>query len=146
MKKSTYSAKADEAQRKWLLVDLKGKILGRAATEIANILRGKHKATFTPHVDTGDFVVAINAAQIKLTGNKLLDKKYYNHSTYIGGMKIKSAEQIMERKPEDLIRRAVKGMIPHNNLGHQVIKKLKIFSGAEHTHAAQTPVNYELKN
>jgi large subunit ribosomal protein L13 len=142
---STYNAKKDEVPRRWLLIDLKDKVLGRAASEIAKILRGKNRPTFTPHVDAGDFVVAINAEKIKLTGNKLVAKKYYDHTGYIGGMKIKSAGELLRRHPEELITRAVKGMLPDNRLSDQLMKKLKVYVGESHPHASQQPQAYELK-
>ena len=130
--------------RNWLVIDLKDKVLGRAATQIANILRGKHKPVYTPHVDTGDFVVVLNADKIKLTGKKLTDKKYYDHSGYIGGMKIKSAEELLKRHPEELITRAVKRMLPASRLSRQQIKKLKVYAGEAHPHVAQLAQPYEL--
>lgn len=142
----TFSAKAEEVKRNWVIVDLKDKVLGRAATQIANILRGKNKPTFTPHVDTGDFVVVINAEKVKLTGNKLRDKVYYKHTGYIGGMKIRTAGEILKRHPEELITHAVEGMLPGNRLSRQQIKKLKVYVGETHPHAAQVPQVYELKN
>ncbi len=142
----TFIAKDDSTTKKWYLIDLKGKVLGRAATEIAAILRGKDKATYTPHVDAGSFVIAINASQIKLTGSKLEKKKYYSHSGYIGGIKEITAEKLLAKKPEDLIKKAVKGMLPRNDLATNMLKKLKIYANAEHPHTAQNPTNYELKN
>jgi len=125
--------------RKWVLVDLDGLVLGRAASRIAMILRGKTKGLFTPHDDVGDFVVAINAKNIRLTGNKLKEKMYYHHSEHIGGLKEYTAEKLLARKPEELIRRAVKGMLPKTFLGKKQLKKLKIYPGAAHPHRAQTP-------
>ena len=142
----TYTPKPFEEKRNWLIIDLKDKVLGRAATQIADILRGKNKPVFTPHVDTGDFVVLINADKIKLTGNKLRDKKYYNHTGFIGGMKVKSAEELLKRHPEQLISRAVEGMLPATRLGRQQIKKLKVYAGETHPHESQTPQVYELRN
>jgi len=142
----TYSPKTHEVKRNWIIIDLKDKVLGRAATQIADILRGKNKPVFTPHVDTGDFVVVINADKIKLTGNKLRDKKYHDHSGYIGGMKIKSAEELLKRHPEELISRAVEGMLPSTRLSRQQIKKLKVYAGEVHPHTSQTPQAYELRN
>ena len=135
----TYSAKPSEVVRKWFVVDLEGQVLGRAATEIATILRGKHKPTFTPHIDTGDFVIAINADKIKLTGKKLTDKKYYRHSGYIGKLKSNTAGEVMDSNPDRVLRAAVQGMLPKNTLGRAQLKKLKIYSGAEHPHEAQQP-------
>jgi len=142
---STYSAKKGEVPRRWLLIDLNGKVLGRAASQIANILRGKNRPTYTPHTDAGDFVVAINAEKIKITGNKLVAKKYYDHSGYIGGMKITSAGALLKRHPEEVITRAVKGMLPHNRLSEQLMKKLKVYVGDQHPHASQQPQSYTLK-
>lgn len=123
----------------WWLVDLKGKTLGRIATRIADILRGKHKAIYTPHLDNGDYVVAINANQIKLTGKKWSDKKYHQHSGFPGGLTTQTAAELLARHPEDLLKKAVKGMLPKNTLAHQLLSKLKIFPGAEHNHQAQNP-------
>jgi len=142
---STYSAKKGEVPRRWLLIDLKGKVLGRAASQIANILRGKNRPTYTPHTDAGDFVVVINAEKVKLTGQKLLQKKYYDHSGYIGGMKTKTAGALLNRHPEDLITRAVKGMLPDNRLSDQLLKKLKVYVGESHPHTAQQPQPLEIK-
>lgn len=135
----TKSYTKEQTDRKWYLIDLKGQVLGRAASRIARVLRGKNKVTFTPHDDTGDFVVVINAKDIKLTGNKMRDKVYRHHTGYIGGMKTYTAERLMARKPETLILRAVKGMLPKTHLGKKLLKKLKIYSGAAHPHAAQKP-------
>lgn len=137
--KQTYSAKENEVERKWYVVDLEGEVLGRAATKIATILRGKNKPTFTPHIDTGDFVVVLNAAKVALTGKKWSDKVYYKHSGFIGGMKATTASQMRATHPERLVEFAVSGMLPKNKLGRKLIKKLKVFSGAEHTHQAQKP-------
>ncbi len=136
---STSIAKKDELQKDWYVVDLENKVLGRAATEIARVLRGKHKPIFTPSVDTGDFVIVINADKVRLTGNKLSQKMYYHHSGFVGGIKSISAEKLLEKKPEELIRKAVKGMLPKNPLGRQMFKKLKVYSSAEHPHQAQQP-------
>ncbi len=140
----TYNAKAEEVKRNWVIIDLKDQVLGRAASQIANILRGKNKAIYTPHVDTGDFVVVINAEKIKLTGNKLRDKKYYQHTGYIGGMKIKSAGELLKRHPEEVITLAVKRMLPPSRLSRQQLKKLKVYAGEVHPHLAQVPQVYEL--
>ena len=142
--KKTYNAKPNEVPRKWVLVDLEGKTLGRMATRIADILRGKTKPQFTPHVDTGDFVVAINAHKITLTGNKLETKRYYRHSNYPGGMHSRTAAEILARKPEEILRHAVKGMLPKNALGKKLLKKLKIYAAAEHPHEAQQPTPLEI--
>ena len=136
--------KMEEVQRNWVLVDLSGKVLGRAATRIADILRGKTKPTFTPHADTGDFVVAINAAKIRLTGNKLLEKVYYSHSGYRGGLKEVTAGKLLLKKPEDLIIKAVKGMLPKNRTQKHTLAKLKVYASAEHPHAAQQPKPVEI--
>ncbi|HKY63012.1 MAG TPA: 50S ribosomal protein L13 [bacterium] len=136
----------EKTPRKWVLIDLKGQVLGRAASQIAMILRGKTKANFTPHQDTGDFVVAINARDIRLTGNKMKEKMYYHHSEYIGGLKEYTAEKLLERHPEDLIYRAVKGMLPKTFLGKKQLKKLKIYAGEAHPHASQTPEVLALRN
>jgi|SRR5919109_1046160 large subunit ribosomal protein L13 len=127
------------AQRQWYLVDAEGKILGRLATKIANLLRGKNKPIFTPHADTGDFVIVINAERIKLTGKKLEKKIYYRHTDYPGGIRTRTAEKLLAEKPEALIRLAVKGMLPKNRLGRKLFTKLKVYAGPEHPHAAQKP-------
>lgn len=136
---STQVAKASEVKRDWFLVDLEGKVLGRAATEIARILRGKHKAIYTPSVDTGDYVVVVNADKLVLTGNKQADKMYYHHTGYVGGIKSITAEKLQEKKPEELVIKAVRGMLPKNKLGRQMLKKLKVYAGSEHQNAAQQP-------
>lgn len=140
----TYHAKPEDVSRAWKLVDLEGKTLGRAATVIAGLLRGKHNPQYTPSVDTGDFVVAVNASAINLTGNKRMTKRYYRHSGYIGGMRSLTADEMLERKPEEVLRHAVKGMLPKNALGRQLLKKLKIYGGGEHPHQAQQPQPFEL--
>ena len=138
--KSTWLTKEQaHDQRGWYVVDLEGKVLGRAATAIATVLRGKHKPTFTPNVDSGDFVVVINAGKVKLTGNKLQKKVYRHHTGYIGGLKEITADKLLATHPDRVVRRAVWGMLPKNKLGRQVIKKLKIYAGSEHNHAAQKP-------
>jgi large subunit ribosomal protein L13 len=136
----------EDASRKWYLVDLKGQVLGRAASKIAKILKGKNKATFTTHQDVGDFVVVINAANVHLTGNKVQDKMYYHYTNHIGGLKEQSAESLLRRKPEMLIYRAVKGMLPRTILGRSQLKKLKIYPGSEHPHQAQQPEILQLKD
>ncbi len=135
----TYVAKTEEVSRDWYLVDAENQVLGRMATTIANVLRGKNKPTYTPSVDTGDFVIVVNAEKIALTGNKLADKIYYSHSGYPGGIKSITAGKLLEKKPEDLIRIAVKGMLPKNKLSRHMLNKLKIYSGSEHPHKAQQP-------
>jgi large subunit ribosomal protein L13 len=137
-------AKKEDVQQSWYLVDAENKVLGRLASELANILRGKKKPEFTPHVDTGDYVVVINAEKVSLTGNKLKDKVYYRHSGYPGGIKSMTAEDLQAKRPEDLIRLAVKGMLPKNRLGRKVFKKLKVYAGAEHPHQAQQPKLIEI--
>lgn len=133
----TYSAKKEDVQKDWYLIDAEGKILGRLAAEIALRLRGKHKPIYTPHVDTGDFIVVVNADKVALTGKKLTDKKYYHHTGYPGGLKEITAGKMLKENPEDLVRIVVKGMLPKNRLGRQMIKKLKIYRGGDHPHEAQ---------
>ena len=140
----TFSAKQAEVERKWWIVDLDGKTVGRAATEIARVLRGKHKPIFTPHVDTGDFVVCINADKLVFTGNKLDAKMYYRHSGYPGGLKEINARDLLAKKPEMVISLAVKGMLPKNKLGRQIFKKFKVYAGDAHPHAAQQPQTLEV--
>ena len=139
MKKYTYSAKQSDNEDKWSIVDADGAILGRLASQVAARLRGKHNPLFTPHVDTGDSVVVINAEKIVLTGRKWDQKCYYRHSGYIGGLKTVTAKKLMEKRPEDLLRFAVKGMLPKNRLGRKLFKKLKVYPGNEHPHEAQNP-------
>lgn len=136
---STQVAKEHEVVRDWFVVDLEDVVLGRAATEIARVLRGKHKAIYTPSVDAGDFVIVVNADKIKLTGNKLADKKYYRHTGYPGGIREITAGKLLDKKPEMLIQAAVKGMLPKNKLGRKMFSKLKVYAGGEHPHAAQQP-------
>jgi large subunit ribosomal protein L13 len=136
---TTQVAKKDEVTRDWYVVDVENQVLGRVATQIANVLRGKNKPTFTPSVDTGDFVIVINAEKIALTGKKLADKTYYSHSGFPGGIKAITAGKLLEKKPEDIIKKAVKGMLPKNKLARHMISKLKIYTGGEHPHAAQQP-------
>jgi len=140
----TISAKADDVKRDWFLVDADGKTLGRLATEIARRLRGKHKTIYTPHVDTGDYIVVINAEKVRVTGNKAKDKMYYNHSGYMGGLKQISFEKLIDKAPERVIERAVKGMLPKNSLGRTMYRKLKVYAGKEHGHAAQQPQPLEI--
>jgi large subunit ribosomal protein L13 len=135
----TFSAKLSDIDRKWYVVDANGKVLGRLASEISMVLRGKHKPIFTPHMDTGDFVIVVNAEKVKLTGNKLKDKKYYSHTGYPGGLKETTAGKLLNEKPERVLISAVRGMLPKNRLGRQLIKKLKIYAGPEHPHTAQNP-------
>ena len=136
---STPVAKKEDLQKDWYVVDLEDKVLGRTATEIARVLRGKHKAIYTPSVDTGDFVIVLNADKVRLTGNKMKNKEYYRHSGYIGGLTTITADKMLDKAPEELIRRAVKGMLPKNKLGRQMFKKLKVYCGADHPHQAQQP-------
>ncbi len=136
----TFMAQKGQDLRRWFVVDAQGKILGRLASRIAVVLRGKNKPVFTPHADAGDFVVVVNAAQVQLTGKKLDDKKYYRHSGYMGGLKEISARHLMKKKPEEVLRHAVRGMLPKNSLGRQLLKKLKIYAGGTHPHQAQGPV------
>lgn len=140
----TFVAKEKELKKDWYLVDAENKILGRLAARIAMRLRGKHKPIFTPHADTGDFVVVINAEKVSLTGRKWDNKIYYRHSGYIGGLKQISARKLLEKRPEDIIRFAVRGMLPKNSLGRRQLKKLKIYAGPEHPHQAQQPKTLEI--
>lgn len=140
----TYTATPSTIKRDWYLVDATDKVLGRMASEIARRLRGKHKPEFTPHMDTGDYIVIVNAAKVRVTGNKAKGKIYYNHSGYIGGLKEITFEKLLAKSPESVIQRAVKGMLPKGPLGRDMMRKLKIFSGPEHTHTAQQPVQLEL--
>jgi large subunit ribosomal protein L13 len=135
----TYSAKSGEITHEWYLVDAEGKTLGRLATQIADRLRGKGKPQFTPHIDTGDFVVVVNAEKVAVTGNKLDDKLYYRHSGYPGGLRVRTLREQLERRPTEVLRKAVWGMLPHTKLGRRQITKLKIYSGPEHPHEAQEP-------
>src|SRR5262245_38055806 len=140
----TYSAREADVQRQWLVVDASGKTLGRLATHVATALRGKHKPMYTPHIDTGDHVVVINARQIALTGAKNQDKKYFRHTLYPGGSYWVTIRELMEKHPERVVQQAVKGMLPHTKLGRAMIKKLKVYPGPEHPHAAQRPVTWDL--
>jgi large subunit ribosomal protein L13 len=141
----SYMARPLEVERKWYVVDAEGQTLGRLATEIATILRGKSKPQYTPHVDTGDFVVVVNAEKVVVTGRKAEQKVYRRHSGYPGGLKETSYERMMERRPTEILRRAVKGMMPKNRLARQQLRKLKIYAGPEHPHAAQNPQPYEVR-
>lgn len=140
----TYSAKRSDNKEKWCVVDAEGKVLGRLASEIARRIRGKHNPLFTPHTDTGDWVVVINADKIQLTGRKWKNKTYYRHSGYMGGIRSETAEQLIERKPEEMVKKAVKGMLPKNRLGRKLYKKLYVYAGSEHPHAAQKPEPVEI--
>ena len=144
MKKYTYSAKNTDNQGRWCLVDAENAILGRLASTLAARLRGKHNPLFTPHADTGDWIIVINADKVALTGRKWDQKNYYRHSGYIGGLKTITAKKLMEKRPEDLIRFAVKGMLPKNRLGRKLFKKLKVYSGDHHPHEAQQPEILEI--
>lgn len=143
--RTTYMAKPSEIERKWYIIDAAGQTLGRMASEAASLLRGKHKPQFTPHIDTGDFVIIINADKIVLTGKKLLQKKYYRHSGYMGGLKTTTAQEMLNKKPERMVELAVHGMLPKNRLGNRLKTKLKVYAGTEHPHAAQQPEAWELR-
>lgn len=140
----TFMQKKENVERKWYVIDAEGKNLGRVATKAATLLRGKHKVIFTPHVDCGDYVVVINASKVNLTGNKLEDKKYYNHSGYPGGLRERTAKVMIEKYPEEMLERAIKGMLPHNRLGRKMGTKLFVYAGSEHKHSAQKPEKIEL--
>ncbi|EMR06293.1 50S ribosomal protein L13 [Bhargavaea cecembensis DSE10] len=143
--RTTYMAKAQEVERKWLVVDAAGKTLGRLSSEVAAILRGKHKPTYTPNVDTGDHVIIINAEKIEMTGNKLQDKIYYRHTGHPGGIRQRTAGEMREKYPTKLLETSIKGMLPKGPLGRQMYRKLHVYAGAEHPHAAQQPEVYELR-
>ena len=145
MNNTTYSVKKSEIERKWYIIDAGNKPLGRVATQAALILRGKHKPTYTPNLDTGDHVIIINCSKVVLTGKKLDQKIYRHHSGYIGGMKEISARQLLNKDPEQMMMRAVKGMLPHNSLGRQQLKKLRVYAGSEHENAAQKPEIWNFK-
>ena len=142
--KTTFMANASNVERKWYVVDAEGQTVGRLAAEVAKVLRGKNKPTFTPHVDTGDYVIVINAEKVKFTGKKLTDKTYFRHSGYQGGTTFTSAGLMLEKFPERVIEHAVKGMLPHNRLGAKMYHKLSVYAGSEHPHAAQKPEKLEL--
>ena len=141
---STFMQKPSQVERKWYIIDAAGKPMGRVAAQAAILLRGKHKPTYTPHVDGGDFVVVTNADKFVVTGNKMLDKKYYRHSGYPGGLKTRSLEEMLDKKPTEVIRIAVKNMLPKNKLGREMINRLKIYKGTDHRHDAQKPEKIEL--
>ncbi|WP_188207965.1 50S ribosomal protein L13 [Alkalibacillus aidingensis] len=143
--RTTFMANENNVERKWYVVDAEGQTLGRLATEVATLLRGKHKPSYTPHVDTGDNVIIINADKVELTGKKLTDKIYYRHSNYPGGLKERTAEEMRTKYPEKMLEQAVKGMLPKNKLGRKMGKKLHVYRGAEHNHQAQKPEVYELR-
>ena len=142
--KTTFMANPNTIERKWYVVDAEGKTLGRLAAEVAKVLRGKNKPTFTPHVDTGDHVIVVNAAQVRLTGKKLIQKTYFRHSGYPGGSTFVTAGNMLEKHPERVVEMAVRGMLPKNKLGEQMYRKLNVYAGAEHPHAAQKPEVLEL--
>ncbi len=142
--KTTFMANAGNIERKWFVVDAEGQTLGRLAAEVAKVLRGKHKPTFTPHVDTGDYVIVVNAAKVKLTGKKLIQKTYFRHSGYPGGAKFTQAGHMLETRPERVVEMAVRGMLPKNKLGEQMYRKLNVYAGAEHPHQAQKPEELKL--
>jgi large subunit ribosomal protein L13 len=141
---NTFSAKPAEVRRDWFVVDATGKTLGRLSTEIAHRLRGKHKPEYTPHVDTGDYIVVVNAEKIRVTGNKLKDKMYHRYTGYIGNLKSQPLEKMLDEHPERVLEKAVKGMLPRGPLGRQMFKKLRVFKGPEHDHAAQQPIPLEV--
>jgi len=143
--RTTFMANAQNIERKWYVVDAEGKTLGRLASEVASILRGKHKPTYTPHVDTGDHVIILNASKIQLTGNKLQDKIYYRHSNHPGGLKQRTALEMRTNYPTRMLELAIKGMLPKNTLGRQMFSKLHVYAGSEHPHQAQKPEVYELR-
>ena len=143
--RTTFMAKGQEVERKWLVVDAEGQTLGRLASEVAAILRGKHKPTFTPNVDTGDHVIIINAEKIELTGNKLQKKLYRHHTQFAGGLKTRTAATMKEKYPTEMLELAIKGMLPKNSLGRKMFTKLNVYTGSEHPHAAQKPEAYELR-
>ena len=136
---TSFMQKKETVDRKWYVIDAKDQPLGKVAAKAAHMLRGKHKPTYTPHVDCGDYIIIINAKEVKLTGNKLEDKKYYDHSRYAGGLRTRTAKEMVENYPVEMVERAVKGMLPHNRLGRQMAKKLFVYEGNEHPHAAQQP-------
>ncbi len=145
MMKNSYMQKKEEVVRNWYVIDAEGISLGRLAAKVANVLRGKHKPTYTPHVDCGDFVIVVNASKVNLTGNKLDDKIYYNHSGYTGGLRERTAREMLENYPIEMVERAVKGMLPKTRLGRQMYKKLFVYAGSEHPHIAQKPIEMDIK-
>ncbi len=146
MRTCTYQAKKEALDRKWYLVNAEGRVLGRLSTELAKMLKGKNKPSYTPHLDTGDFVIVVNAGKVALTGKKMKDKIYYRHTGYPGGIRQMNAGELMAKKPAEMIRMAVKGMLPKNSLGRQMLRKLKIYAGPTHPHEAQKPVPLELRS
>ena len=143
--KNTYMQKKEDVKRDWYVVDADGLTLGRLATQVASVLRGKHKPTYTPHIDCGDYVIVVNASKVNLTGNKLDDKIYYNHSGYTGGLRERTARTMKEKYPEEMIERAIKGMLPKGRLGRQMYRKLFVYAGENHPHTAQQPVELKIK-
>ena len=141
---NTFNAKPEEINREWFMIDAEGKTLGRMASEIALRLRGKHKPEFTPHVDTGDYIVVVNAEKVAVTGNKMNDKMYHHHTGYVGNLKSINLKDLLQKHPERVIEKAVKGMLPKNSLGRQMYRKLKVYAGPEHPHAAQEPKDLEI--
>lgn len=141
----SFMQKNETVERKWYIVDAEDAILGRLSTKVASVLRGKHKATYTPHVDCGDYVIIINAEKVNLSGNKLEDKLYYNHSGYVGGMRVRTARTMKEKYPVEMLERSIKGMLPKNRLGRKMYTKLFVYAGSEHPHAAQQPEVMEVK-
>lgn len=142
---NTFMQKKETVDRKWYVIDAEGIALGRLATKVATVLSGKHKATYTPHIDCGDYVIVVNAEKVKLTGNKLNDKKYYNHSGYVGGLRERNAKTMIENYPEEMIERAVKGMLPKGSLGADMYRKLFVYAGPEHKHEAQKPIEMKVQ-
>ena len=142
---NSYMQKKETVERKWYVIDAQDATLGRVAAKAAHMLRGKHKPTYTPHIDCGDYIIIINADKAQLTGNKLEDKKYYNHSMYTGGLRVRTAKVMKEQYPTEMVERAVVGMLPHTRLGRQMAKKLFVYAGEEHPHAAQKPKKVEMK-
>lgn len=140
----TFMQKKENIERKWYVIDASGKNLGRVATKAATVLRGKHKVTYTPHVDCGDYVIVVNASKVNLTGNKLNDKMYYNHSGFPGGLRERNAKTMIQDYPEEMVERAIKGMLPHNRLGRQMAKKLFVYAGEDHKHTAQQPIEMKV--
>ena len=143
--KNSYMQRKEDIVRSWYVIDADGLTLGRLATKVAHVLRGKHKATFTPHIDCGDYVIIVNASKVNLTGNKLNDKIYYNHSGYTGGLRERTAREMKENYPVEMVERAIKGMLPKGRLGRQMYKKLFVYAGENHPHAAQQPVELKVK-
>ena len=141
---NTFMEKKETVERKWYVIDAEGVALGRLASKVAVVLKGKHKATYTPHIDCGDYVIVVNAEKVKLTGNKLEDKKYYNHSGYVGGLRERNAKTMIEKYPEEMIERAVKGMLPKGRLGRAMNKKLFVYAGPDHKQQAQKPIEMKV--